>query len=207
VNSGCAGPAARRRPGPRQGGYSLVELMFVVGLMSTVCGFAVPQLIAGLDDLRTAGAVRYLSTKLQQTRMEAVLRGADVALRFVADGASFRYATYVDGNGDGIRSEDIQHGIDRQIVRDERLRDQFPGIDIGALAEVPPVDGSSSAPALDPLKLGISNMASFSALGTSSTGSLYVRGKRAQYVVRIFGETGKTRILKFDPRRREWKAL
>src|SRR5262249_55433296 len=82
-------------------------------LMATLCGFAVPQLVTGLDDLRTAGAVRYLSARLQQTRMEAVLRGSDVALRFVADGTSFRYATYVDGNGDGIRSVDIQRRVDR----------------------------------------------------------------------------------------------
>ena len=51
-------------------------------------------------------------------------------------------------------------------------------------------------------------MATFTATGTATAGSLYIRGRRdVQYVVRIFGETGKTRILKFNPRTRQWNPL
>jgi hypothetical protein len=51
-------------------------------------------------------------------------------------------------------------------------------------------------------------MVSFTAQGTATPGSLYIRGSgRAQFVVRIFGETGKTRILRFDPRSGTWKPL
>ncbi len=51
-------------------------------------------------------------------------------------------------------------------------------------------------------------MAVFSALGTSTPGSLYIRGRRdAQYAVRLFGQTGKIRVLKFDQKTRLWKPL
>jgi hypothetical protein len=51
-------------------------------------------------------------------------------------------------------------------------------------------------------------MVTFTPLGTATTGSLYVRGRHeAQYVVRVFGETGKTRLLKFNRRSGTWNPL
>lgn len=201
------GPAAGAQPGPAQRGYSLLELMFVAGVMATVGGIAVPQLLVTLDDTRTLGAVRYFSSRLQQARMEAIVRGRDAALRFTAVGSSFGYAVYLDGNRNGVRSSDIQSGVDRILQRAEQLSAQFPGIDFGTMPDLPGVEGSSP-PGSDPIRLGSGNMATFTASGTATTGSLYVKGGRsAQYVIRIYGETGKTRILKFDPRHRLWKPL
>ncbi len=201
------GPAARKQPGQAEYGYSLIELVFVAGVMATVAGIAVPQLLASLDDLRTLGAVRYVSSRLQQTRMEAVVRSRDAALRFVPVGTSFSYTVYLDGNRNGVRSTDIQNGVDRVVQRAERLRDQFPGIDFGTVVGLPGVEGSAP-PGSDPVKLGPGSMATFTASGTATTGSIYVKGPSSvQYVIRIYGETGKTRILKFDPRHRLWKPL
>jgi hypothetical protein len=81
-------------------------------------------------------------------------------------------------------------------------------VEFGALPGLPPVDPGGTAPGSDPIRLGSGNIASFSSLGTSSSGTVYLRGRRdAQYAVRIFGETGKTRMLKFDPRTRQWRQL
>ena len=189
-------------------GYSLVELVFAAGLVATLASVAVARIDIALDELRTAGATRYVATRLQQVRMEAVARNADVALRVTSDGPSFIYAMYVDGNRNGVRSLDIQRGLDRRTSREERLRDQFPGVDFAITPGLPPVDAASGPPGSDPIRLGAGNMATFTAQGTATTGSLYIRGPRnVQYVVRIFGETGKTRILKFDARGRVWKPL
>lgn len=200
-------PAATRQPGQAQNGYSLIELMFVAGIIATVGGLAVPQLFTALDEWRALSAVRYLSTRLQQTRMDAVLRSANTALRIVADGTSYRYAVYVDGNRNGVRSVDIERGIDRAIHAEERLRDQFPGVDFGTLPGLPSVDGSSPPPGADPVRLGTGDMAVFDPFGTSTTGSLYVRCRNVQYVIRVVGETGKTRLLKFDARGQIWRSL
>ena len=189
-------------------GYSLIELTFVAGLTATLGATAVPPLLANLDDVRTAGAVRYMSARLQATRMEAVRRSADVALRFTRTAGGYTYAVYQDANGNGVRTRDIQRGVDRQIQVPERLRDQFAGVDFGTLPDLPPIDPAGPPPGTDPIKLGSSDILTFSALGTSSSGSLYIRGRRtAQYAIRVLGATGKTRVLKFDWRTRQWKPL
>lgn len=201
--SDAAGLDAGGEATGRSGGYSLVELVFVCALVATLSGLAIPGTLTALDDYRTAAATRYLVLRMQQARKEAVRRSADVALRFVQTADGFTYALYVDGNRNGVRSQDILRGIDRPLGSEERLTNQFAGIDFGVLPDLPAIDGGS-APGSDPIKLGSSNLLSFSAAGTSSPGSVYIRGRHAQYVIRIFGETGRTRMLKFVASTRQW---
>jgi prepilin-type N-terminal cleavage/methylation domain-containing protein len=188
-------------------GFTLLELMLVLGLAVTLAAWAIPQTLLSLDDMKTLGAVRYMSSRLYQTRMEAVSRTADAAMRFTVVGGSYSFAVYVDGNRNGVRRRDIDRGLDHVIHRGERLRDQFPGVDFGTLPRLPPVDGST-APGATPIHFGAGDMVTFTALGTSTTGSLYIRGRRtAQYVIRVYGQTGKIRILRFDSRLRTWRTL
>ena len=65
---------------------------------------------------------------------------------------------YVDGNRNGVRTVDIQRGWIARLDVEERLRDQFPGVDFGTLPDLPAVDGSSPPPGADPVRLGSSNM-------------------------------------------------
>ena len=186
-------------------GYSLLELIFATALATTLTAAAVPESLTALGEYRAAGAARYVASRVARVRMEAVARSADVGLRFTAAGSDYEYAVYVDGNRNGIRSRDIQRGVDRQVVPPERLADQFPGVAFGVLPGLPPVDAGGTPPGIDPIKLGSGNLLTFSAQGTSSSGSVYIRGQgAAQYVIRVFGETGRTRILKFDARSRQW---
>jgi hypothetical protein len=191
-----------------QTGSSLLELVFVASLVVTSCAVAVPAILATLEESRTLGAVRYVASRLQQTRMEAVARTADVAIRFSQDPRSYVFTTFVDGNADGVRSADIQSGVDRAIGHDERLVDHFPGIEFGVLPALPPVDPSGTAPGNDPIKFGSSDIVTFTAMGTSTPGSLYIVGRKGtQFVIRVFGETGKTRVLRFDPASGHWVSL
>jgi type II secretory pathway pseudopilin PulG len=201
---GPAVPAARTTAG----GYSLLELLFIVSVGTTAAAVAVPQYLAGLDEFRTAGAAHYISTRLQRARMEAVARSTPVAIQFTSGADGHAYAVYMDGNGNGVLTRDIESGADRRIGTVERLRDQFTGVDFGVVPGLPPVDPAGTPPGTDPIRLGVSSLASFSALGSSSSGTVYVRGRGdSQYAVRIFGETGKTRMLKFDRQARRWSPL
>jgi len=192
----------------RARGYTVLELVFATATMVTIGGVAVAQTTARLDDYRAAGAARYLSARLQRVRMDAVTRSADVGLLVTQTVRGYSYAVYIDGNRNGVRSADIQRGTDRQTIAPERLIDQFPGVDFGALPGLPAVDPGGTPPGSDPIRLGVSNMATFTAAGTSSSGSVYIRGRRnQQYVVRIYGQTGKTRVLKFESRTRQWNPL
>ncbi len=179
--------------------------MFVLALGLTLGAIAAPQLLASVEDVRAAGAVRYIATKLEQTRMEAIARGADVGWQFVGSGNGYSYTAYLDGNHNGIRSRDIQRGIDLPITAAEHLTNQFNGVDFGVVPELPAIEPGGTPPGSDPIKLGPGDLLTFTALGTSSSGSLYVRGRGGmQYVIRILGETGRVRILKFDARLNTW---
>jgi len=77
-----------------------------------------------------------------------------------------------------------------------------------ALAGVPAIEPGSPAPGDDPIRFGTSNMVSFSALGTSSSGTLYVRGRNnTQYAIRLVGATARVRIYRFDWRSRRWQTV
>jgi type II secretory pathway pseudopilin PulG len=190
-------------------GYSLLELMMVVGLGVTLSAAAVPQYLTALDEVRASGAAHHVSARLQRARMEAVRRSAMVGLQIAqAAGGRYTYGLYVDGNRNGVLSLDIRDGVDRSIAADERLADQFPGVDFGVVPGLPPIDAGGAAPGVDPIHLGAGSIASFSPVGTATSGTVYIRGRRnAQYAVRIFGETGKTRMLKFEPSARKWRQL
>jgi prepilin-type N-terminal cleavage/methylation domain-containing protein len=189
-------------------GYTLVELLFVTALIATVSAVALPGILATVDDARAIGATRYLSSRLQHARMESVMRSADVGLRFVPAGKGYSYTTYVDGNGNGIRTVDILSGVDWPLRPAERLPDFFYGVDFGVLPGLPPVESGGAPPGADPVKVGASNILTFSAIGSSSSGSLYLLGQSgAQYVIRIFGVSGKTRVLKFNSQTYKWKPL
>ena len=197
-----------RPPWPGQG-YSLIELLFVLGVVAILTGIALPRLSGGLDEVAHSRRLRYLTARLQQTRMEAVTRSVNTALRFTAADASFSYATYVDGNRNGVRGLDIEQrpGSPTSSV-ESALRDQFPRVDFGTSARSSRGGRFESAPGADPVRLGSSNMVTFTAGGMSSPGSLYVLGQgNTQFVVRILGETGKIRILRFDRRGGTWRPL
>jgi type II secretory pathway pseudopilin PulG len=189
-------------------GFTFIEALFVTGLVAVLTAAAVPQTLAGIDEWQTAGAARYIAARLYRARMDAAVRNADTALRFVQIGAAYEYSTVADGNRNGVRAGDVATGVDRTIHPAERLADRFPGVVFGALPGLPPVDPSGTPPGSDPIRLGTGDMAIFTAFGSSSPGSIYLRGRGpVQYVVRVFGETGRIRVLKFHGGTREWKQL
>ncbi len=185
-------------------GYSFIEVVFTLGIVATLAAAAMANTLAGLDEYRASAAARFVSTRLARARMEAIARSAAVGVRFASTPQGVAYGIFADGNGNGVRSSDIQSGVDAVVMPPERLPDQFPGVDFGVLPGLPAVD-SGAPPDDDPIHVGSSNIVTFTASGTASTGSLYIRGKGPiQWVVRIYGETGKTRMLKFDARQSRW---
>jgi type II secretory pathway pseudopilin PulG len=193
---------------PTARGYSLIEIVFVAALSMTLAAVSVPQMLSGLDDHRAAGAARYMAARFQRTRTVAITRSAATALRFSPVGTSYSFTEYIDGNGNGVLTREIQSGVDPAVGLAEQLSQQFGGVDFGALPGLPPIDAGGTAPGTDPIRLGSANSASFSPLGSATAGTVYILSRGgAQYAVRIFGETGRTRLLKFDRRTRRWSLL
>jgi type II secretory pathway pseudopilin PulG len=201
-----------RMPGPRVSGRarqargtSLLETLFVVWIVGVLCAIAVPQLLSGLDDLRTRAAARYLAARFQDARFESVKRSRHVGVRFLADGRDFRLGTFADGNGNGLRTREIASGADPVLMRDVSFGSLFPHVLVAIGSGVPLIDGGTS---VDPVLIGSSNILSFSPDGTSSAGSVYVLGDRgAQYAVRVLGVTGRTRVFRYQRGRGTWTPM
>ena len=133
------------------------------------------------------------------------MRSATVGVQFTqaADG-HYSYAVYQDGNRNGVLTRDIQRGIDRPIARVERLTDQFPGVEFGAIPGLPPVDAGGTAPGADPIRLGSGSIASFSALGTATSGrSTSAAAATRSTPFASMARPGRTRMLKFEPGRED----
>lgn len=167
-----------------------------MALVLVLSAIAIPQALGTIDALRTIGAARYLSSRLMLTRSMAVQRTAAVAIRFETDDRGVMFSTYKDGNHNGVRTRDIELGIDRQIEQPVRLFEQFPGVDFGLV-----LDDVSQ----DPIQIGNTSLLTFTPIGTATSGSLYVRGRDgSQYAVRVLGATGRTRVQRYDPQQRRW---
>jgi type II secretory pathway pseudopilin PulG len=195
--------AQRFARGARVGGFTLVELLFCLALSAAVMAVSLPLAAGALDAVRTAMAARYLQACISDARMEALRRSATVALRFEPQDEDYVFGVFVDGNANGVRTADVRTGADPPLAPDERLRDRFPGVFFGLIPGVPEADGSPSAGA-DGVRLGSSRILSLTPDGTATSGTLYVRGRRAQHAVRVLGATGRTRALRYDAGAREW---
>jgi hypothetical protein len=163
--------------------------------VAVLVGVAVPQVLAGLDRSRAWAAARYLAARMAVARSQAVLRSAHVALRFVEDRRGIAFQMFVDDNHNGVRTSDIDAEVDRPIDAATRLSDLFPGVAIGI----------SPALGTDPVRVGSSDLLSFTPLGTATPGTIYVRGRDGtQLAVRVLGATARTRVLQYVPRTGQW---
>jgi len=167
--------------------------VFAAGLVAVLAAAAIPELTAGVERSRTVGAARYLASRLALARAQAVARSANVALLLTVADGTFVVGTYMDGNGDGVRTRDITAGIDTAVAVPVRLSNLFPRVTL--FLNDPAVTSTFDTSAL----------MSFSPLGTASSRTLFVRGADgSQYAVRVLGATGRTRVLRFVASNGAW---
>ena len=190
--------AGRTSSAGRAEGYTLVEVMFVAGVIAVIMATAVPQIGVGVDRARARAAARYLAAQMIFARTQAVGRSATVALRFQRDARGATLTAFLDGNRNGVRTRDIESGVDRQTQAPARLDQLFPGVTIG--------DPSDSVEA--PAQLGGTELLSFTPAGTSTSGTIQLSGRDgSRFAVRVFGVTGRVRVLRFDDRSGGWMEL
>jgi len=89
-------------------GFSLTELMTVIGIIALMCGIAMPNLIGWLPKYRMGTAARELMGAMEHARMTAVRRNVNVDVAF--DFAANSYRTSVGGKT--VRAGSLPPGID-----------------------------------------------------------------------------------------------
>ncbi len=186
------------------GGFTAIELLLSVAIAVTTLGIAIPATSSALDDMRTSTAARYLAGRIVSARLDAVQRSAPVAFRFERIGGAYAFATFADGNG--VRLTEMADGTDPPLTASERLSAHFAGVDFALTGGVPDLDGAVSAADGDGVRIGSARILTLGPDGTATSGTLYLRGRRGQYAVRVLGATGRVRLFQYRPGAREWKA-
>lgn len=191
------------RPCTSECGISALEVLLALATSVTMAALAVALVGSAIDEMRTASAARYVAGRIGSARIDAVRRARAVALRFEAVDGDYQYAPYEDGNGNGVRTTEVRAGIDRPLGPFERLGDKFPGVRFELAPDAPDADGDMSTGA-DGVRIGSAQLLTMSADGTATSGTLYVRGRKGQYAIRVLGVTGRTRMLQYSAGNRTW---
>ena len=185
-------------------GATLIELMVAMSGTLLLGAMTAPLFRGGEDERALGGAARYLATLLHRQRAEAIAHAVSTAVKFQSSTAGVRYAAFADGNGNGVRTADINQGTDPQVSPWETITDRYPGVTFGIAPNVVDMD-SGDALTGTPVRIGGSDLLSFSPVGTASSGTLYLRGRHdQQFAVRVLGVTGRVRLMRFDPHTRSW---
>jgi type II secretory pathway pseudopilin PulG len=191
-------------------GFSISETTVALAVVAIGLFALAPPLVKLTAALRVRLAAEELVAVLRSARSLAVRDGVNVAVRFASDpSGAVSFGLYRDGDGDGVLSDDLRAGIDREIAPPRRLlhvgRDVRLGLPDRRVRD--PGDPRSWLDAGgDPVRFNRSDLASFSPLGGATPGSLYVTdGHDALAVVRVFGGTGKVRVLVYDFAAERWR--
>jgi type II secretory pathway pseudopilin PulG len=188
---------------PTDSGASLVEAVVGMCIAAILASLAAPVTASALDEGRARHAASFLAARLREARQQAVTRSRATGLVFDAVGDRWIFRVCTDGNGDGLRRADLRAGIDGCAGASDDLAVLFPGVTVAVDGTIRGPD--DDPPTSDPVRLGSSDIASFSPAGGCTSGSIFLRSsKGAQYAVRIAGITGRMRVLRYDTGIREW---
>jgi type II secretion system protein H len=190
-------------------GFSLLETLIVLAVIGLMATLAIVRLEGAYRRTALNQAAEEVRSALHLTRSTAIRHNRNAALRFETD--AFRGATriYRDGDGDGVLARDIEATIDRPEGPLRQLGHPGLRIRFGFPAGATPRDPGDPSRRLDrlddPIRFNRSNMASFDPFGAATPGSVYLTdGVDGLVAVRVFGRSGRIRILRWDPRADRW---
>jgi hypothetical protein len=177
-------------------------MLIVVAILGISAGLGAGPFQQGLGRARLQGAARVTAQRMMAARWRAVSEGRSVGLRFRQVAGTWEVRTFLDGDGDGLRSGDIATGTDVEdgiVFRPgEHHRGVRLGIPPGRYPRVPPSRGFIQG-GEDPVRLGRSDLASFSPLGNATSGTVYFTdGSDRLAAVVLFGPTARIRVLRFE---------
>ena len=92
-------------------GFTLLELMVVIGIVGILSAIAIPSYIQWLPKHRVGSAARAVMSALEFARINAIKTNADVTLNFDIDN---EILTVVDSGGTTLRTRQLPGDVDLQ---------------------------------------------------------------------------------------------
>ena len=183
------------------------EVATVLVLLTALVAVAAPA-VGNLEAaVSTRSAAAEVGAAFLRARAYAVSTGRYVGLKFQKNGDRYEWALYRDGNRNGIRTLEIASGVDRSlgVSYPWSRNDVRPGILTGSRVPDPGSPGHYLDRLEDPIRFGNSDICSFSPVGESSPGSVYLWDRRDRMaVVRVFDRTAKIRALYYRRGQKGW---
>jgi type II secretory pathway pseudopilin PulG len=193
-------PAGRIVSSARAAGMGLVELIVTLTIIVIVLAAAIPRTSAYVRESRLRGAAFYLRGLLRDVRARAAREARYVGVVFDEVDGYPVFSIYADGNSNGIHRLDIERGIEERIREPYPLTRTFPGVRYGTL----PV--GADEPSFPGLRIGRSKIVSFSPIGASTSGTLFLSNDYGMvYAVVILGSTGRVRVARYHLGK--WQAM
>jgi prepilin-type N-terminal cleavage/methylation domain-containing protein len=200
--------AGVRRP---QAGRTLVEMLVALSVMAMMTVAGAPT----LDEARRAAALRGSTGRLWgmmvRCRAHAIMRQRATALVFERAGSSgWRCFIAEDGDGDGLRRDDLTSGRDRVIGEVLELGGATAGLGILQEVRVPDPDGSGllSGDLDDPVRAGRGDIITFTPGSTATPSSVYVTDYHARMrVLRVYGGTARVNSMVWRAGWRRWRNV
>ena len=188
-------------------GVALVDIVASTALAVIVMAMAVPVIGGTLEREHALVGAQYLAGQAQRARFEALRRSTSVALQVLIVGDRTSLRLFSDGNGNGVLQRDIDRGVDPPLTDSEWLDTHARDVSLRLNQGVSDIGGAGAlAKGDDPLRIGRTSLLVFSPLGGSTTGTLYVAAQRGpQLAVRMYGATGRLRVLRFNDQSRTWQ--
>lgn len=196
----------RRGPGPLSSGVAIEELLIWMTLAATLLAVIVPSALQLRQSVAVRSAAHETTVAFYRARAYAISRNRNVGLKFRQSAIGWEWALYADGNGNGIRTAEIASGVDPYLgtVYPWNRNDVLPAIMTGT--RVPdPAGGGYLGNIQDPIRFNASDICSFSPMGESTPGSVYLWDSHNRMaVVRVYGRTAKIRVLYYRRGERGW---
>lgn len=188
----------------RETGHTLLELVFVVGLLMALLALGLPGLRAYTTEAHILGAAEVFNQEFRRARSIAAATGRQTAIRFESAAEGAFVSVYQDGNSNGVLADDIRRGTDKRVAGPRRLDSGAGTVRIAIHPGTPaPPPESGLLDTRDPIRFGRSEMLSFTPLGGATPGTFYLAGEGVQAAVRVTGRTSRIRVLIY--RKGQWR--
>ncbi len=191
-------------------GFTFLELLAALAILALVLLVGIPALAGITSQMTIRSASNTVATVFQEARMRALFTRCDVGVKWTSGGGDLVLATYQDGNDDGVRTEDIARGVDKLVRGPVSMRARFGKISFSFIPGFtgPDPSGGAIGNLDDPIRLGRSDIASFSPQGTCTPGSIYISDRHGrQEVVRLHPIMSRIQVLEYRAGTRTWERL
>jgi len=188
-------------------GYTLLEIIATLAVIGLLLLITVPAFATYRRHASVRAAAFETMAMFREVRQRAITTGRQTGVKFTRDGDRWTYARYEDGDGDGVRNDDIRSGIDHRLGPSSPLMPQLLVAKIGLLPyEIHDPDDDVIAPTDEPVAFNRSAICSFSPLGSGTPGSIYIIDETGElFCVRVVGSTGRARFLRYNSGSRRWE--